>query len=210
MKQPRPAWAPPRPAVEVVPPGPVDARLAAPTSKSVTNRLLVLAALAWGESTLADPLDSDDTAAMRRVLNGMRIRVEEAPGPLWRIHGGPLVTPPGMLDCGLSGTTMRFGVALASVSNWGARFTGHPSLLRRPTGPLVAAIEALGGKARDLGGYPPVDVQGGGLGGGAVTVDARGSSQFASALLMVAPYADTDVTLTVAGAPALAYVELTA
>jgi len=198
-------------AVEVVPSGPVVARLRAPASKSVTNRLLVLAALADGVSVLEHPLDSDDSQAMRRVVRGLGIEVEEQPGG-WRVTGGiaRLRAPGAPLDAGLSGTTMRFGSALAALAPGPATVTGLPPLLRRPVGPLVRALDDLGAGARDRDGLPPVTLDGGGLDGGAVTVDATRSSQFASAVLLVAPHARRDVHLRVAGETALAYVALTA
>jgi 3-phosphoshikimate 1-carboxyvinyltransferase len=197
-------------ALEVVPTGPLRARLAAPGSKSVTNRLLVLAALAEGESVLEHPLSSDDSAAMVRVVTGLGASVTEE-GSAWRVRGtaGRPAVPPAPLDAGLSGTTMRFGVALAALAPGPVTLTGRPPLLRRPIGPLVTALRALGAGARDHGGYPPVELAGGGLAGGEVTVDAGASSQFASALLLVAPYARRDVTVVAEGRAATGYLELT-
>jgi 3-phosphoshikimate 1-carboxyvinyltransferase len=89
--------------------------------------------------------------------------------------------------------------------------TGAAPLLRRPVGPLVAALAALGAGIADAGGgFPPVTAAGGGLAGGAATVDAAASSQFASAVLLVAPYARHPVELTAKRLGAAAYVELTA
>lgn len=177
-------------AIEVVPGGPVRARLAAPASKSVTNRLLALAALAVGDSALDGPLVSDDSAAMRRVVTGLGAVVVED-GRVWRVRGtgGRLSLPPGPLDAGLSGTALRFGTALAALAPGPVTLTGGAPLLRRPIEPLVTAL-------RDLH-------------CGRVVVDAGGSSQFASAVLLVAPYARAPLTVVVEGQIAAAYVELT-
>ncbi|HWB71183.1 MAG TPA: hypothetical protein VG452_03120, partial [Egibacteraceae bacterium] len=83
-------------------------------------------------------------------------------------------------------------------------------LLRRPVGPLADALTAVGAEVDAAGGFPPVRVAGGGLDGGAATVDASASSQFASALLLVAPYARADLSVRAAGAGAVGYVALTA
>ncbi len=92
---------------------------------------------------------------------------------------------------------MRFLAAAATLTPAGATVTGAPPLLRRPVGPLVAALRALGAEVADAGGgLPPVTAAGGGLAGGRATVDASASSQFASAVLLVAPYARRPVTLT--------------
>lgn len=198
-------------AVEVVPAGPVAGRVAAPTSKSVTNRLLLVAALADGTSVLRDPLVSDDSTAMLHAIAafGAGIEVERQ---VWRVTGtgGTLSSPDAPIDAGLSGTTMRFVSGLATLAPAGATVTGSPPLLRRPVGPLTAALVALGADVHDRSGYPPVTAGGSGLDGGPVTLDATASSQFASAVLLVAPYARRDVTLDVHGAAAGGYVELTA
>ena len=125
--------------------------------------------------------------------------------------GGRLASPARPLDARLSGTTMRFLAAAATLTPAGATVTGAAPLLRRPVGPLVAALAALGAGIADAGdGFPPVTASGGGLAGGAATVDAAASSQFASAVLLVAPYARQPVELTAERLGAAAYVELTA
>lgn len=205
------AVSPPRRPVEVAATGPVDGMVAAPASKSVTNRALVMAALADDDSVLAGPLDSDDSAVMRRAVTalGAGVRTEE---DAWRVTGtaGRLSSPSAPIDVGLSGTTMRFVAALATLTPDGATVTGGAPLLRRPVGPLVDALTGLGARVGDHDGRPPVEAAGGGLAGGSVAVDVTASSQFASALLLVAPYARADVMLAVRGPVAGAYVTMTA
>jgi 3-phosphoshikimate 1-carboxyvinyltransferase len=197
-------------ALELVPAGPVALRLAAPASKSVTNRALLCAALADGTSRLAGAAPSDDTEAMAAALSLLGARVDTAG---WRVTGtgGRPASPASPLDARLSGTTMRFLAAAATLTPAGATVTGQAPLLRRPVGPLVAALRALGADLTDAGGgLPPVTAAGGGLDGGPATVDATLSSQFASAVLLVAPYARRSVVLTAERLGAAAYVALTA
>ncbi len=210
-------------ALELLPAGPVRARLRAPASKSVTNRALLCAALADGTSLLRDPLDSDDSQAMRAALTALGAGIQAGPVdgiPVWRVCGtaGRLAVPaaPLELDARTSGTTMRFLTAVATLVPPGAgagpavTVTGRPGLLARPIGPLVAALRALGAAITDQNGYPPVTAVGGGLDGGQVTLNAAASSQFASAVLLAAPYARRPVELRVTSLGAPAYVALTA
>jgi 3-phosphoshikimate 1-carboxyvinyltransferase len=198
-------------AIELLPAGPLVARLAAPPSKSVTNRALVCAALAAGTSRLRGALGGDDAEAMAGALGELGAPVHAEPAA-WAVHGsgGLPRSPSRQLDARLSGTTMRFLTAVATLTPAGATVGGHPPLLRRPVGPLVEALRALGAGLTDRGGFPPVTAAGGGLDGGEARVDASASSQFASAVLLVAPYARRAVRLRADGLGAPAYVELTA
>jgi 3-phosphoshikimate 1-carboxyvinyltransferase len=199
-------------ALELLPAGPVAMRLAAPASKSVTNRALLCAALAEGTSHLRGAAPSDDAEAMASALRELGAAVDMSQAS-WSVGGtgGRLDSPTRPLDARLSGTTMRFLAAAVTLTPGGATVTGAPPLLRRPVGPLVAALRALGADVADAGGgLPPVTTAGGGLEGGRATVDAGASSQFASAVLLVAPYARRPVTLTAERLGAVAYVELTA
>ena len=180
--------------------GALGGTVRAPGSKSVTNRLLVLAALAEGESRLRGVLDSDDTRAMRDLIGALGATVRDD-GADWVVQGtgGRLQVPEKPLECRLSGTTMRFGAALAALAPGPVTVDGLPPLRRRPIGALTAALTALGAGADDDSGFPPVVLAGGGLEGGPVIVDVSGSSQFASALLLVAPYARSPVTAAARG-----------
>jgi 3-phosphoshikimate 1-carboxyvinyltransferase len=196
-------------ALELLAAGPVAMCLAAPASKSVTNRALVCAALADGTSRLHGAAASDDAEAMATALGALGAGVDLAG---WTVTGtgGRPASPGRPLDARLSGTTMRFLAAAAVLTPDGATVTGAAPLLRRPVGPLVAALRALGAEVADRGGRPPVTAAGGGLEGGRAGVDAAASSQFASAVLLVAPYARRTVVLAAERLGAAAYVELTA
>jgi 3-phosphoshikimate 1-carboxyvinyltransferase len=189
---------------------PVRLRTSAPTSKSVTNRELLMASLANGLSRLDDPLLSDDTHVMRAALADVGVRCEERDGA-WLVEGGVdrLSSPRRPLHAGLSGTTMRFLTALLPLLPAGGTITGDPPLLRRPIGPVVSALRQLGARVSDRNGHPPVESAGGGLDGGTVQVDAAASSQFASAVLLVAPYARGDVTIDVLNVSAPGYIATT-
>jgi 3-phosphoshikimate 1-carboxyvinyltransferase len=169
-----------------------------PGSKSVTNRALVAAALAEGASTLSGGLESDDTRVMVASLQALGVAVDVARDG-WRVAGsdGTLRTPDAPLFTGNSGTTARFLTAAATLANGPVVLDGTARMRERPIDDLTRALEKLGAPCRAEGahGCPPVRVAGGGLPGGDATIDARRSSQYVSAVLLAAPYAQRDVTL---------------
>ncbi len=177
---------------------PIDAVVAVPGSKSITNRALLAAALAEGESVLDGCLESDDTAAMRGCLLALGASVAQD-ADCWTVRGtgGRLRVPAAPLDARASGTTARFVAAAATLAPGPVVIDGAPRMRERPIADLVRALEGLGARIEILGrgGCPPVRVLGGGLAGGEATIDARRSSQFVSAVLLAAPYARRPVTL---------------
>ncbi len=191
-----------------------DAVVRVPGSKSITNRVLVIAALADGDSELLEPLESDDTRVMLESLTalGCAISLEEG---LWRVRGrrGRLRRSPAALKVGNSGTTARFLTAAAVLADGPVVIDGGPRMRERPIEDLVRALVRLGARAEVLGenGCPPVRVHGGGIRGGRVAIDASRSSQYVSAVLLAAPYARSDVTLEFAHGRLVSrpYVELT-
>ena len=201
-------------ALAIEPRGTFDAELRVPGSKSITNRALVIAALADGESELVDPLMSDDTQVMLESLGALGCAIEMQEGA-WRVRGrrGHLQRSPAALRVGNSGTTARFLTAAAALADGPVVIDGSPRMRERPIEDLVRALERLGVRAEVLGqhGCPPVRVHGGGIRGGRVAIDASGSSQYVSAVLLVAPYARSDVVLDFAYGKLVSrpYVELT-
>jgi 3-phosphoshikimate 1-carboxyvinyltransferase len=179
---------------------PVQAVVRPPGSKSLTNRALVVAALAVGPSRLHGGLEADDSEAMREGLRRLGVVIEDDGDP-WVVRGtgGDLVAPAGSIDARGSGTTARFLTAVAALVRGRVVIDGNARLRERPIGELVSALQALGVDVSDRGGYPPVVVVGRGIGGGEVEVDARRSSQFVSALLMVSPLAHSPVRLRLKG-----------
>lgn len=186
-------------AIAITPRGLFDATVRVPGSRSLTNRALAAAALARGESTLAGALSSDDTEAMRDCLDAFGIVVREGPDH-WTVSGGGgrLAAPARGLDVRASGTTARFITALATLAAGPSTIDGVARMRERPIDDLVHALVALGAQVEVLGqrGCPPLRVAGGGLRGGNADIDARRSSQYVSAVLLAAPCAAQDVTLS--------------
>jgi len=202
------------PALEIRPRGPLDAVLRVPGSRSITNRALVAAALADGPSELRGALSSDDTEAMRDCLTALGVTVA-AEDDIFRVSGtgGRFTLPKAPLFARASGTTARFVTALATLAPGAVTIDGAPRMRERPIDDLVRALVALGAPAEALGpgGCPPVRVAGGGLPGGTASIDARRSSQYVSAVLLVGPYAARDVGLRFVDGVLVSrpYVELT-
>ncbi|MGX1597034.1 3-phosphoshikimate 1-carboxyvinyltransferase [Dietzia maris] len=195
--------------------GPVDADVTVPGSKSLTNRALVLAALADGPSRLVGTLRSRDTDLMIGALQALGTRIEGPSGPL-----GPgdtdLVITPGELrgadvECGLAGTVMRFVPSVAALATGRSTFDGDPAARVRPQATVLDALRALG--AAITGGSLPFTVDGtGSLRGGRVEMDASASSQFVSGLLLSAARFDEGAELVHVGAspvPSGPHIEMT-
>jgi 3-phosphoshikimate 1-carboxyvinyltransferase len=181
--------------------GPVHAAVAVPGSKSVTNRALVLAALAGAPTTLRGPLRARDTELMASALRALGTGVEDLPGPKGAA-GDWLVSPrslsgPAVVDCGLAGTVMRFVPPVAALATGEATFDGDPHARSRPMAPVIAALRDLGVSIDDAGrGGLPFTVHGrGAVAGGKVDVDASRSSQFVSALLLAGCRYDAGVQI---------------
>jgi 3-phosphoshikimate 1-carboxyvinyltransferase len=167
---------------------PVSATVAVPGSKSVTNRALVLAAIADGPSRIAKPLHARDTALMAAGLAQLGVGVEEIvtdSGIDWVITPAPL-SGPASIDCGLAGTVMRFLPAIAAMATGDIRFDGDPRARVRPMKTIIEALKALGVSIDDgdRGTLPFTMHTTGSVRGGEVVLDASASSQFVSALLL--------------------------
>lgn len=159
---------------------PVRGTVALPGSKSLTNRALVLAALADGRSRVHAPLRARDTELMAAALRALGADVVDDEAD-WVITPGPLAQEPGEIDCGLAGTVARFLPAVAALGVAPIRFDGDRRMYERPLGPLLAALRTLGASA-DADAIP-VSVHGP-IRGGPATVDASTSSQLVSGLLL--------------------------
>ena len=166
---------------------PISGTVNIPGSKSVTNRALVLSALASSPSTLRRGLRSRDTDLMIKALSslGVEIEIEE---DRWKITPAPLMGPTG-IDVGNAGTVMRFLPPLAALAKGLISFDGDPRSHQRPLGPVIKALESLGVSIEHQGRYslPLVINSAGYINGGEVEIDASASSQFLSSLLLVAP-----------------------
>ena len=167
---------------------PLDAALDAPPSKSVTHRALVAAALASGTSTLHGPLDADDTRITFAGLSELGLEVRDE-GCRWIVEGcGRAVPGGGKVNLHESGTSLRFLVALAALGAAPTELDGSPRLRERPIQELAVALSDVGAQVRlgQSAGGLPVQVGGRPPRGGRVRVASSRSSQFASALLLIA------------------------
>jgi 3-phosphoshikimate 1-carboxyvinyltransferase len=197
--------------------GPLAATLQLPGSKSLTNRELVLAALASGQSLLRSPLHSRDTALMIEALRALGTVIEEVPGA--GAYGADLLVTPGELeggvsiDCGLAGTVMRFVPTVAALALGPVAFDGDESARKRPMRTTIDALRALGVDVNDDGrGTLPFSLYGtGAVEGGEIAIDASSSSQFVSGLLLAAPRFTNGLVLRHTGKtlPSLPHIEMT-
>ncbi|MFO0947822.1 MAG: 3-phosphoshikimate 1-carboxyvinyltransferase [Planctomycetota bacterium] len=191
--------------IEITPvDGPIQAAVKVPGSKSFSNRALPIAALANGESLLTGILDSEDTEVMRESLGRLGISVFHDPHQcIARVIGCRGIIPVSTADLFLanSGTSIRFLAALVALGHGDFRLDGIQRMRERPIGDLLSTLVALGVDAKaELGNdCPPVMIRSRGLAGGEVTVRGDVSSQFLSALLMVAPLANGPLVLRVTG-----------
>jgi 3-phosphoshikimate 1-carboxyvinyltransferase len=191
-------------SIEIRPGGPVRGVVRPPGSKSITNRALVCAALANGESLLTGALDSDDTRVMIEALRRLGLDVTHDPvASTLRVAGcgGRLPVSSANLAVENSGTTMRFLTALATLGHGTYRIDGSPRMRERPIEDLLAALRQLGAdvQSEQGNGCPPVVIRAAGLPGGQAQIAGAISSQFLSGLLMAAPYAQNPVELGVIG-----------
>ncbi|MBM4305961.1 MAG: 3-phosphoshikimate 1-carboxyvinyltransferase [Deltaproteobacteria bacterium] len=188
--------------IEIRPLDHCDAAVVIPGSKSYTHRTLIVSALAEGESILINALRSEDTNHTIHGLKKFGVRI------YWkgdRLHvqgkGGKLAASEERLFVGNSGTSMRFLTALAALKNGRTLLDGSERMRGRPIEDLLGGLRALGIRSysKEGNGCPPVVVESQGLKGGTTKIRGEESSQFLSALLMVAPYASRDVTVELMG-----------
>ena len=186
-----------------------------PGSKSITNRALILAALAEGPASIKNALFSDDTRYMSEALNALGIPVtshEENTRFKVEGRGGRIAAEEADLFIGNAGTAARFLTAVCALGNGVYRLDGVERMRQRPIEDLLDALRQLGVDARSDrdNGCPPLTIRAAGIPGGTARLRASVSSQYASALLMVAPLANDDITINlsedVASRP---YIEMT-
>jgi 3-phosphoshikimate 1-carboxyvinyltransferase len=201
-------------ALTIIPPAhPLVGRVTPPGSKSITNRALLLAALAKGTSRLTGALKSKDTKLMAAALRQMGVTVDEPDATSFVVvSDGALKAPEAPLMLGNAGTATRFLTAAVSLVQGTVVVDGDDEMRKRPIGPLVDALRSLGIDASAPTGCPPVTINANGrFGRGRVEIDGGLSSQYISALLMAAPFGDgpIEVALTGKDLDARGYVNLT-
>lgn len=191
----------------------LDAHVKVPGSKSTTQRAMIMAALAEGDSLLQGSLISEDTRyladALRLLGADIGMQNEDV-----RVRGtrGRIKNPHKEIYLGNNGTAIRLLTSVVSLGEGEYLLTGSSRLLERPIGTLLTALNALGVDARskDKSGFPPVVIKAQGLKGGKVTIGHIESSQYISSLLIAAPFAEDDLSLELqAPIPSRPYLEMT-
>ena len=187
----------------------IEGTVRVPPSKSLTQRFLNLSLLARQPVDLDSPLRSDDTELFGSALSRAGCKVSFQ-GNAMKIRPGP-IPEGGELVCGDNGTMLRFLTASLTAIPGVWRLDGSLRLRQRPLGPLVEALRSLGAQIEYLeqSGFAPLQISGGTLEGGRVEIDARLSSQFASAILMAATAAKRPIVLQVRSLASAPYVDLT-
>ena len=192
-------------SIEIQPlPHTVNASITPPGSKSLTNRALMIAAMTAGKSTLTGALDSDDTIAMLDSLQRLGVEAShDAASATMTVEGvgGDFPNKTAELFIGNSGTSIRFLTAMLGFAGGKYKLDGIERMHERPIGPLVDAIQNLGGGIAALSpnNCPPVQIDGQAIRGGEVTLSGSLSSQYLSGLLMASPLAQETVTLQIDG-----------
>ena len=194
---------------------PISATVTIPGSKSATNRALILAALATTPSRIRKPLSSRDTDLMVKGLQSLGCKIEQVKtdqGFDYQVIPGKL-TGPTQIDVGNAGTVMRFLPPIAALATGLIHFDGDERSHQRPIGPVLGALEQLGVSVEHNNKYKlPITINGAGkIKGGTVEIDASASSQFVSALLLVAPATQEGITIKNIGPslPSAPHIEMT-
>jgi len=182
--------------------GPVQGTVKPPGSKSITNRALIVAALAEGTTHLSGVLDCRDTQVMIQSLNRLGVKVKHDPAACTVVVqgcAGKFSQKSASLWLENSGTSIRFLTALCAIGKGKFQLDGNPRMRERPIQDLVEALNQLGVEVtcENGTGCPPVVVKANGLKGGEASISGNVSSQYLSALLMVAPAAEKEVTITI-------------
>lgn len=181
-------------------PDPLDATVHVPGSKSLTNRALLIASLANGTTRLTSALFSDDSCYFAKALQtlGFDVQLDEPKREMTITGlGGMIPAKQAELFIGNAGTAARFLSALLTLGNGEYVLDGEPRMRERPIGDLIEALTQLGANIEASNNCPPVRIHASGLPGGKTRIAGDISSQFLSALLMVAPYAKSPVEIEV-------------
>jgi 3-phosphoshikimate 1-carboxyvinyltransferase len=190
----------------------LDVTVRVPGSKSITNRALLLAALADGTSTLHGALDADDTTAFAGGVRALGVPVDLVTPDAWRVRGcgGPFPVDRADVRCADAGTAARFLLAACAAGEGEYRFDASPQLRRRPLAQLLYVLRAQGARTDPPGAeHLPFTLLAGGLRGGGIHLPGDTSSQFVSALLMAAPLARAPLEIAVEGLVSRPYVDMT-
>lgn len=183
----------------------INGEVTLPGSKSLSNRILLLAAVARGETHISNLLDSDDVRHMLNALKSLGVSYTlstDKTSCTVQGRNGPLHAEDALeLFLGNAGTAMRPLCAMLCAGRGEFTLKGEPRMYERPIGDLVDCLRACGAEIDYLGNpdYPPLRIHGGGLHGGKVSIRGNISSQFLTAMLMAAPFCDSDLEIVVEG-----------
>lgn len=181
---------------------PVQAEIAMPGSKSFTARALIMAALAGGESTLSGASKSDDSAVLARALKQLGVEISQHNDRITVSGaGGRFKAFRGTIDVKDAGTAMRFLTALATLVPGEITLDGSGRMRERPIGELVNALRSFGADIEYImeQGFPPLQIRGGAMRGGRVSLSGEISSQYVTALLLIAPLLGEGMTVDIQG-----------
>lgn len=176
----------------------ISGKIVCPTNKSYTHRAIFLASLADGESKIKNVLRSADTNATLEACKNFGIEIEEDNSDLILRSSSDKSINSADIDAVNSGTTIRIAAAIAALGEGKTRLTGDESLQKRPMQPLLDALESIGAKCASTEGKPPIMVSGK-IKGGEVSIPGNVSSQFISALMIVAPRTENGIVLNIEG-----------
>jgi 3-phosphoshikimate 1-carboxyvinyltransferase len=188
--------------IEIKPAGKIKAEVSVPGSKSITQRALIAAALADGESTLIGPLESEDTQYTAGALQQMGVTVDKEEHR-WTVqgNGGKIATPGKEIFLGNNGTATRFLTSVAALGTGVFKISGDERMAERPILPLMQALKGWGVDIASINnnGCPPLLIKADGLSGGKTILPEGKSSQYLSSMLLVGPYARQEAELDVEG-----------
>ena len=188
--------------IEIKPTEKISATVAIPSSKSYTNRALLIAALAEGESCIESPLFSDDTKYMSAALNQFGVPVEKRDDAfLVSGRGGKMLAPEKEIFVGNAGTTMRFLTTFSALAEGVSHLTGDERMQERPIVDLLNCLNEMQVQARSINDNkcPPLEIHGGSVPGGRVHLAGDKSSQYLTSVLLSAPYFKNDTHIEIQG-----------
>ena len=184
----------------IKPSGKIDFEVCVPPSKSYTNRALITASLAKGDSTIKNASESDDTKYLISALQKFGVKISKTESGL-RINGmnGSPKPPEESVFIGSAGTSMRFLTTFSALAPGKTIISGDERMNKRPIQGLIHALSLSGVECFSSDGFPPIVVYGNEIRGGEITINSEISSQFISALLLVAPYARETMIINITG-----------
>jgi len=176
----------------------IDGKIICPSNKSYTHRAIFMASLADGKSMIKNILKSGDTIATINACKNFGVEIKEEENNLIVDSPNELKLQGNIIDAANSGTTIRIAAAISTLADTKIVLSGDQSLNKRPMQPLLKALESLGAKCSSSNGTPPISILGK-IKGGKVKIPGNISSQFISALMIVAPKLENGIMLNIQG-----------